>query len=220
MYKNDIFKEIAELLNSRQEKPINVWDNYAVFLPLVYDENDNLALLYEVRARNLSTQPGEISFPGGRVEKGEVPAQAAIRETCEELGIKLNQISPLGKLDYLITPYNFAIYPYVGYLKSTSAANINEREDLDEIEKVFTVPIDYFLNNAPESYEVDVITKPTENTEFPFHLIQEGQNYQWREGKYSILFYRYEDKIIWGFTALFTANLIELAGDIFHALKK
>lgn len=214
MHKHDIFNEIAELLNSRQEKPINVWDNYAVLLPLVYDENDRLALLYEVRARKLSTQPGEISFPGGRVEKGEVPAQAAVRETCEELGIKLNQVNPLGELDYLITPYNFAIYPYVGYLKNTSIATINTRDDLDEIEQVFTVPIDFFLNNAPEKYEVDVITKPAENTDFPFHLIQEGQNYQWREGKYSILFYRYENKIIWGFTALFTANLIELTGDL------
>ncbi len=59
----------------------------AVLLPLVNYEN-NVCLLFEKRASDLHKQPGEICFPGGSIEKTDQDeAAAAIRETCEELGL-------------------------------------------------------------------------------------------------------------------------------------
>lgn len=47
--------------------------------------------MYEIRSQHVS-QPGEVSFPGGRVEEGETYQQAAIRETVEELNIEPEQV--------------------------------------------------------------------------------------------------------------------------------
>ncbi len=209
MNNNDKIKNISKYLADKKSQPLNINTIYSVLLPLIKDNKGNLSLLYQVRSENLTTQPGEISFPGGRVEKGETPSQAAIRETIEELGISIKNIKPLGKLDFLVTPYNFAIYPYLGQLIDVSVEDINNNDNLNEIKKVFTVPLNFLINNQPEEYKINVRTKPKENSDFPFHLIKDGHNYQWREGDYSVLFYRYQDKIIWGFTALFTYNFVE-----------
>ncbi len=209
MNNNDKIKNISKYLADKKSQPLNINTIYSVLLPLIKDNKGNLSLLYQVRSENLTTQPGEISFPGGRVEKGETPSQAAIRETIEELGISISNIKPLGKLDFLVTPYNFAIYPYLGQLIDVSVEDINNNDNLNEIKKVFTVPLNFLINNQPEEYKINVRTKPKENSDFPFHLIKDGHNYQWREGDYSVLFYRYQDKIIWGFTALFTYNFVE-----------
>ncbi len=209
MENQQLFKNIRHQLNNSKTKPLNIKNSYAILVPLIEDINGDLSLLYQIRSENLTTQPGEISFPGGRVEKGETPSQAAIRETIEELGISIKNIQPLGKLDFLVTPYNFAIYPYLGKLINVSLEDINNNDNLNEIKKVFTVPLSFLINNQPEEYKINVRTKPKDNSNFPFHLIKDGQNYQWREGDYSVLFYRYQDKIIWGFTALFTYNFVE-----------
>lgn len=209
MKNQQLLTKIQDHLKNKKNKPINIKSSYAILVPLIENENGDLSLLYQIRADILTTQPGEICFPGGRVEKGETPSQAAIRETIEELGISMKNINPLGKLDFLVTPYNFAIYPYLGKLNNISIEKINNNDNLREIKKVFTVPLSFLINNKPEEYKINVRTKPKENSEFPFHLIKDGQNYQWREGDYSVLFYRYQDKIIWGFTALFTYNFVE-----------
>ncbi|MFN2362734.1 MAG: CoA pyrophosphatase [Halarsenatibacteraceae bacterium] len=209
MENQQLLANIQNRLTNKKTKPINIKCSYAILVPLIKNEQGDLSLLYQIRSDNLSTQPGEISFPGGRVENGETPSQAAIRETIEELGISMKNIQPLGKLDFLVTPYNFAIYPYLGKLKDVSVKAINNNDNLNEIERVFTIPLSFLINNQPEEYKINVRTKPAENSDFPFHLIKDGQNYQWREGDYSVLFYRYQDKIIWGFTALFTYNFVE-----------
>ena len=54
---------------------------YAVLVPLV-ERPEGLSLLYEVRAHTLRRQPGEVCFPGGRIEGVESPEECALRETC------------------------------------------------------------------------------------------------------------------------------------------
>ena len=69
--------------------------DYAVLIPFVTTE-EGKALLLEVRSQ-LVKQPGEICFPGGRVEAGETPAETAVRETCEELGLKPEDIEVISE---------------------------------------------------------------------------------------------------------------------------
>ena len=64
----------------------DVTGEYAVLVPLV-ERPEGLCLLYEVRADTLGRQPGEVCFPGGRLEPGEDAVSCALRETWEELGI-------------------------------------------------------------------------------------------------------------------------------------
>lgn len=63
----------------------------AVLVPLI-QKGGEYHVVFEVRAGSLKTQPGEICFPGGAVERGETPKQAAVRETMEELLINRCQI--------------------------------------------------------------------------------------------------------------------------------
>lgn len=185
-------------------QPLGVKGKFAILLPIIEKDN-KLQLLYEVRAEDMGTQPGEVSFPGGRIEKGESAREAAIRETEEELGITRDQIEIFGQIDYLVPLFNIALYPFVGYLK------INSLDELDinkaEVKEVFTVPINYFLENEPETHTISCRYEINES--FPYHLIPDGEDYDWRDGEYPINFYKYNGNVIWGMTARFTTNLIE-----------
>ncbi|RKD29565.1 NUDIX hydrolase [Thermohalobacter berrensis] len=198
-------KHIKNVISKRKNKPLGIKSDFAVLLPLIYD-NGKLSILYEVRAKHLDTQPGEISFPGGGVEKGETFLEAAIRETVEELNIKKDNIEIIGKLDYLISPFNFSIHPFVGVLNEVDKKNIMYNKD--EVDNIFTVPIDFFINNKPTLYNMTL--KPNLTDDFPYHLIPNGKDYDWRVGKYPVYFYKYRDYIIWGITARITKNFIDI----------
>lgn len=64
-----------------------------------FGQSDQWQVLYQVRSESIS-QPGEVSFPGGGVEEGETPQQAAVREAVEELNIQSEQIDILGEIDF------------------------------------------------------------------------------------------------------------------------
>ncbi len=198
-------EQIRKKVKENTVKPLGVDKIYSVLIPLLY-RDDQLSLLYEVRAEKLSTQPGEISFPGGGLEEGESPLVAALRETSEELNIKQSQIDLIGELDYIVTPYNIIIYVYTAILREISFNQI--RPNPDEVDELFTVPVQYLLENKPDIYQMKV--KRISEEDFPFHLIRNGTDYNWREGRYPVYFYRYRDRVIWGFTARMTENFCEI----------
>lgn len=167
--------------------------DFSVLVPLVRKDGE-YHLLFEVRSDVLKSQPGEVCFPGGAVERGETRKEAAVRETMEELGVYENQIDMIAPLDILITPANMGVYPFLaelkGYRKTFSA---------DEVDHIFMVPLKWFLAHEPECYSTEVQTVP--GKDFPFELIPNGEEYHWRKGKYKVMFYQYENQVIWGMTA-------------------
>lgn len=177
----------------------------AVLVPLVY-RNNTPHLLFEVRSFELEQQPGEICFPGGKIEDFDKnPQEGALRETCEELGIEKEKIELIGPLDILLSPFNAVIYPFVAILHTNTF-----QPDAKEVKEIFTVPLAFFLNTKPLSYQVETRVAYMDNN-FPFHLVPEGKDYPWRRGKYPVLFYQYEDKIIWGITARIVNNFIQIS---------
>ena len=88
----------------------------AVLVPLI-QKGGEYHVVFEVRAGSLKTQPGEICFPGGAVERGETPKQAAVRETMEELLINRCQIRVIAPLDVLEAPGAMEISPFLGALQ-------------------------------------------------------------------------------------------------------
>lgn len=174
----------------------------AVLVPLVEQEGE-LFLLFEVRAKKLNTQPGEVCFPGGSIEPGELPEEAALRETMEELLLEKTQIERLAPLDVLYIPANMAVHPFLGLLKDYRGTFSPE-----EVEQIRLIPLNWFLENPPFSCETRVQTVPGED--FPYSLVPEGENYKWRQGRYRVLFYRYEGLVIWGMTAKILNFFIEL----------
>jgi len=194
---------------SRNPKPLDIKGKYAVLIPLV-ENNGQIEVIYEVRAKNLKSQPGEISFPGGKVEEGESYKQAAIRETMEELNLKEENIKVVGELDYLVSYANFTIHCFLGIIDSITVDKI--LPNYDEVDHLFTVPLRYFIETKPDIYKLGLQT--VGNEEFPYNLIPKGKDYNFRRGTHSVLFYKYNDYIIWGYTAKMTRHLIEIIEDL------
>ncbi|KJS84956.1 MAG: hypothetical protein JM58_09290 [Peptococcaceae bacterium BICA1-8] len=176
----------------------------AVLVPLV-NYQDEECLLFEVRSQKLNIQPGEICFPGGGVEpRDKNEEETAVRETCEELGLSTSDIEVIGPLDILITPFQFMITPFIARLDDYKKITLNK----SEVESVFYVPVDFFLNNPPETYLTKVTISP--RPDFPAHLLPNGKTYNWRAGSYPVHFYQYQGHTIWGITARIIENFIEI----------
>lgn len=189
-------------------KPMDIKKKYSVLIPII-ENDDGLEIIYEVRAKDLVTQPGEISFPGGEVEDGETFEEAAIRETMEELNIDRENIEVLGELDYLISYAGLVIHCFVATISGINVDSL--KPNPDEVDHLFTVPLNFFLENEPDVYYLDI--KTVLNDEFPYNLIPKGRDYNWRVGKHPVMFYSYQDYIIWGFTARMTKELINTIKD-------
>lgn len=175
----------------------------AVLIPLRQEE-DELVILFEKRALHLKRQPGDICFPGGRLEPGDQhPSQAAVRETCEELGVSPEDVQILAPLDVFVTHYNGFIYPYVGLINREAEFSPNE-----EVEEIFTVPLSFFMHTEPERFDVTLTVEPPDD--FPFHRIVGGRNYGWRKGYIPEYFYSYEGYDIWGLTARILVHFVQL----------
>lgn len=204
--KHDRFADIKERLADRQSKILGSEEYFksAVLLPLIVKE-DGIHVLFEVRSRMLRRQPGEVCFPGGKIDReDESPEQAALRETCEELGIKKEDMEVIGPLDYMVTPFQTAIYPFAGWIKNPDAIVPNE----GEVGEVFTVPLSFFEKNKPDRYDIHFKVEPEQG--FPYHLIENGEDYNWRTGKMPEYFYQYEGKVIWGLTARILYHFLSL----------
>jgi len=116
----------------------------AVLVPLV-TRPDDLTVLLTRRTDHLHHHPGQISFPGGRVEKADVsPVMTALRETEEEIGLLSDRVELLGELPEYVTGTGFRITPVVGLVHPP----FELRLDAFEVAEAFEVPLSYFLDPA------------------------------------------------------------------------
>lgn len=192
---NTMNKHIKNIIQAYQAKPYGQQRHYAVLLPLIEIDGE-LHVLYEVRSHKIS-QPGDTSFPGGRVEEGETFQEAAVRETMEELNITESDIDVYGAIDYVVNE-RAIIYCYVGKINlSLEQIQVNE-----EVERLFTVPLAFLMENEPKYYTIQ--SKTLFDEEFPFHLINNGRDYQFSHMKHRTPFYTLPKEILWGYTANLT----------------
>ncbi|XOQ58876.1 MAG: CoA pyrophosphatase [Clostridium sp.] len=198
---------IYNIFKNRKPSSIESFNKAAVMI-LLSGSKYNPNLIFEVRSMNLFHQPGDICLPGGKIEKCEKPKDAAIRETMEELGLKRENIEFIGDMDYIITPFNFIMFPFVSRLKGDYKINPSKYE----VDHIFKVPLSFFINSKPLMYESKVVQKADEN--FPYHLINNGKDYKFREGKVKTYFYKYKDYVIWGLTALVIKRFTEIIKDL------
>lgn len=176
----------------------------AVLLPLVYNKGE-LGVLFEKRAALLTHQPGEISFPGGRIEvSDDSPEAAAVRETCEELGLSSDDIKVICPLDIMVSPFNVIVYPYCAFIEKGE----NIMPNPDEVEEIFTVPLEYLLQYKPLQSRIEL--NPYLPDDYPTQLIPNGKKYAFKKGSLPQLFYIWDDYVIWGMTARILHNFLTL----------
>lgn len=102
------------------------------------------------RSSKLQHHPGQVSFPGGKVEKTDADLQAtALREAREEIGLDPDRVRVLGTLGPHETVTGFHITPILGLIRG----DFTPRRDPSEVEEVFSVPLSHLGN--PERYKVE-----------------------------------------------------------------
>lgn len=176
----------------------------AVLIPLVQVDGE-WHILFEVRSFTMRKQPGDISFPGGRIDATDAsPLAAAVRETSEELGVDPKTINVVGQLSPYVFSTTFVTYPFVAIIENDQLCHGYNK---DEVEEVFTVPVNWLLNYEPYMHEVAIEIVPS--PDFPFNKIVNGEQYQWRKRSIEEWFFDYEQYTIWGLTARILKHFID-----------
>ena len=196
-------RDIEEKLKKRPVGTVDWYKFFSVTIPLIETE-EGLSMVFEVRAAGLKTQPGDICFPGGRMEEGETALQCALRELKEETGISPSDLRVLGQFDTLHEFSGHTLYTFAVSLapQALQKARLNQ----EEVAELFTVPLKFFRENTAEIYDIDVVS---DVSDFPYDKTGISPDYKWRKGKNLLPLYRYEDKSIWGITARIVKWFIE-----------
>lgn len=161
-------------------------------LLLLFKKKDELCLCLTRRNQNMKHHPGQISFPGGKIDNIEDDSiKTALRELNEETGIDGSIVNIWGKLsDLYITVSNFLIHPVVGYLDHEPLFVINH----DEVDEIIVIPlVEFFIDKN--------ITESTVETPF---------------GKIEAPCYSIDGHIIWGATAMIISEFTELLSTFFR----
>lgn len=197
--KAHILKQIQNQSNTKM-----VARKAAVLIPIVTIDG-RTEILFQVRSSKLNWQPGDICFPGGHVEQSDAsPTETAKRELHEEIGIPIEQIQIYGHLPAFIASIGYKMYPVIGEIKSLANMQLN----LDEVEKVFTVPIDWLLDNPPLEATMQVAHKPA--NDFPFILLPNYSPDWQKRTEHKVYFYHYQDYVIWGLTAQILRSFLDI----------
>jgi 8-oxo-dGTP pyrophosphatase MutT (NUDIX family) len=165
------------------DKPLKIKES--AVLVLLIRRNDELCLCLTLRNQNLKHHPGQISFPGGKIDKDEYDyTDTALRELHEETGIDKTAVLICGKLsDLYVQVSNFLIHPVVGYLDHEPLYKKNH----DEVAEIIIIPFKEFFRS--ENRTVSIVET---------HL-----------GKIEAPGYSINGHFIWGATAMIISEFTE-----------
>ncbi len=155
-------------------------------LLLIFPEGDRIFICLTRRPATMTFHPGQISFPGGKVEKEDLSAEmAALREAREEVGIDTSAIEILGKLsDLYVEVSKFSIQPFLAWSDKKPEFLVNTLE----VEELILFPLsDFVANETISEVELDTVTGPLR-----------------------VNYYSYNGEVIWGATAMILSELIEI----------
>jgi 8-oxo-dGTP pyrophosphatase MutT (NUDIX family) len=145
-------------------------------------------LLLTERAHHMRSHPGQVSFPGGAIDPGETPREAALREAQEETGVDPSGVHVFAELPELwLPPSNFAVTPVLGWWHEPSDVSV---VDPDEVHDIFRAPIRELADPAHR-----IVVRHPSGWLGPGFLIGDDK-----------------DVILWGFTAGIVARLFEHVG--------
>jgi 8-oxo-dGTP pyrophosphatase MutT (NUDIX family) len=145
-------------------------------------------LLLTERAHDMRSHPGQVSFPGGSIDPGETPREAALREAEEETGLSRQGVEVFAELPELwLPPSSFAVTPVLGWWAEESPVGV---VDPAEVHAVYRVPLDELLDPAHR-----VSVRHPSGWTGPGFLIGPAH-----------------DVLLWGFTAGIVARLLDFTG--------
>tara|TARA_X000000950_G_scaffold95482_1_gene120303 strand:+ start:795 stop:1436 length:642 start_codon:yes stop_codon:yes gene_type:complete len=111
---------------------------------IVFKENNKLFFLLTKRTENVEHHKGQVSLPGGAIDRNETAKNASLRETNEEIGIDSSTLESLGQLSSLYTPVSyFNIHVFLWYSKVQPQIKINN----SEVDQVYKIGLDELIDN-------------------------------------------------------------------------
>lgn len=117
----------------------------AAVLVAVQEFSDGPRVLLTKRASHLKHHPGQISFPGGKVEATDAsPAAAALREATEEVGLPANLVQVMGSLPCHETVTGFTVTPILAQITAPFSPIL----EVGEVDEMFSVPLNFVTNSA------------------------------------------------------------------------
>lgn len=157
----------------------------AVLVPLVTHPGD-LTVLLTQRTQHLADHPGQVAFPGGRIdpEDADDAVHAALREAGEEIGLPADHVTVIGRLDTYLTGTGYEIIPIVGLVR-------------------VPYPVQLHADEVADAFEV------------PLSLVVDLRNYERRSRQANgrirnFYVLPFPDRYIWGATAGMLVNLAEV----------
>ena len=133
-------QELPRYVHPPEREPIAA----AVLVPVI-NQPAGPTLMFTQRTSHLHDHAGQISFPGGRVDEGDVSREAtALREAEEETGLDRARVEILGRLPEYDIMTGFRVTPVVGWIEPP----VEFQPDPFEVERVFEVPLEFFLDPA------------------------------------------------------------------------
>ncbi len=142
----------------------------AVLVPIV-DHSEPTVLLTQ-RAQHLPDHAGQVSFPGGKIDKGDKdPCASALREAREEIGLDRSYVEPFGYLDLYMTTLGYRIVPVIARVKPGFTLKLN----VAEVDNTFEVPLTFLMdqtNMQRHSREWQGMTRH-------YYAITFGEHYIW-----------------------------------------
>ena len=98
-------------LSRRERRALHLPDYRRAAVLVALTRERDARVLLTVRSEDLPTHKGQVSFPGGRMEPGETPVEAALREAWEEVGLEPDDVEVIGEMDDAFTPIGFHVTP-------------------------------------------------------------------------------------------------------------
>jgi 8-oxo-dGTP pyrophosphatase MutT (NUDIX family) len=142
----------------------------AVLVPVV-DHPEPTVLLTQ-RTAELPNHPGQIAFPGGKIDPhDEGPLGAALREAEEEIGLPRAAIDPIGFLDLYLTFSGFRILPVVARIAPPYKLAVNP----GEVEDAFEVPLAFLMDVANHQRN----SRDWKGIQRQYYAIPFGERYIW-----------------------------------------
>lgn len=160
----------------------------AVLVPLYRHLGEWYALFIRRAANEKDRHSGQVAFPGGRVDPGDLDEiGAALRETREEVGLSERQISVLGSLNPYRTVSNYLVTPVVAEIEWPAAVSPDPRE----VERIFSIPLRWLAD--PANCQVRTRVLPGFDVNIPVYYFE-----------------RFENELLWGITAKIVVTLLNV----------